>query len=103
MVEVSEGEEGEGRGPSEAQGPRDRLLHLGASALSDTELLSLLLAAGSRGASSLQRAEWLLETSGGLRALTHRDPAELAAWRTARVECGWLVIRSLRSTSKRWS
>ena len=79
MVEASEGEGGEGRGSSDAQGPRDRLLALGASALSDQELLSLLLAAaGARGAASRSLAQWLLDTSGGLRALMLRDPAELA-------------------------
>src|SRR5436190_13526822 len=79
MVEASEGEEGEGRGPSARQGPRDRLLSLGASALSDQELVSLLLgAAGARGppSASLPLAKWLLDTSGGLRALMLRDPVE---------------------------
>ena len=81
MGVASEGEGGEGRGPSEAQGPRDRLLSLGASALSDQELLSLLLgAARARGepSTSLPLAKWLLDTSGGLRALMLRDPVELA-------------------------
>jgi DNA repair protein RadC len=77
-VEASAGEEVVGRRPPEGQGPRDRLLHLGASALSDVELLSLLLAAGSSGDASLRLAKWLLDTSGGLRALIQREPVELA-------------------------
>ena len=87
MLEASEGE---GRaeepgpepepepGPQETPDPRERLLHLGSSALSDQELLSLLLAAGARGTASLSLAQWLLDTSGGLRGLAHQDPAELA-------------------------
>jgi len=89
MLEASEGEGGAqgeaeaeaeepGPGPSETPGPRERLLHLGPSALSDPELLSLLLAAGARGTATLSLAKWLLDTSGGLRALIHQDPAELA-------------------------
>ncbi|HVE83098.1 MAG TPA: DNA repair protein RadC [Myxococcales bacterium] len=60
------------------QGPAGRLLHLGPAALSDSELLSLVLAAGAGGAASLQLGQWLLDTSGGLRALALRDPGELA-------------------------
>jgi DNA repair protein RadC len=85
MMEATEGAvtaEEQGQGPerraAETEGPRERLLQLGSSALSDPELLSLLLAAGSRGTATLSLAQWLLDTSGGLRALTHRDPAELA-------------------------
>lgn len=78
MALASEGVGGEGRGPSEAQGPRDRLLSLGASALSDQELLSVLLAARGEPAAALEKARWLLDTSGGLRALLLREPAELA-------------------------
>jgi DNA repair protein RadC len=60
------------------QGPRDRLLALGASALSDQELLSLLLAARGEPSEAVEKARWLLDTSGGLRALLSREPMELA-------------------------
>jgi DNA repair protein RadC len=69
---------GEGRRPSEAQGPRDRLLALGASALSDQELLSVVLAARGEPEAALEKARWLLDTSGGLRALLLREPVELS-------------------------
>ncbi|HYV44775.1 MAG TPA: DNA repair protein RadC [Myxococcaceae bacterium] len=78
MGAASEGVGGEGRGPSEAQEPRDRLLALGASALSDQELLSLVLGARGEMEPALEKARWLLEISGGLRALLLRDPTELA-------------------------
>jgi len=78
MGAASEGVGGEGRGPSETQEPGDRLLALGASALSDQELLSLVLSARGEPDASLDKARWLLETSGGLRALLLRDPMELA-------------------------
>lgn len=93
-----------GRGSSEAQEPRERLLQLGASALSDAELLSMVLAAGSRAPPSPQLAQWLLESSGGLRALALREPGELADERglgvgrasllAAAVELGRRVHRS---------
>lgn len=70
---------GEGRGPLErAREPVERLLQLGASALSDSELLSMVLAAGARAPCSPHLAEWLLDSSGGLRALSLREPGELA-------------------------
>lgn len=78
MVLASEVAGGEGRGPSEAHGPRDRLLALGASALSDQELLSVLLAPRGESVAALEKARWLLDTSGGLRGLLLREPAELA-------------------------
>lgn len=50
----------------EGDRPREKLLRLGASGLSDAELLAILLRTGSRGATALDRARQLLT---GVRAL----------------------------------
>lgn len=55
--------------------PRERLARHGASALSNRELLALLVGTGSRGASVLDLAESLLAS--GLRGLAARSLAEL--------------------------
>jgi DNA repair protein RadC len=61
--------------------PRERLLRLGASALSDPELLAVLLCSGAKGSSVLQMAEGLVEAGGGLKSLFLLDPHELCAVR----------------------
>jgi len=71
----------EGEGPVGARTPsldevRERLFKLGSSALTDLELLSVLLGSGAR-VSGL--AEELLSHSGGLKALLLKDPLELCA------------------------
>jgi len=71
----------EGEGPVGARAPsldevRERLFRLGSSALTDLELLSVLLGSGAR-VSGL--AEELLSHSGGLKALLLKDPLELCA------------------------
>lgn len=58
------------------KGPRERLAELGAAALSDEELLALLLGHGSAGRSARQLARELL--AGGLRELARLQPEELA-------------------------
>ena len=62
-----------------AETSRERLLRLGASALTDSELLSILLRNGLKGHPVLALAEQLLATGGGLKALALTDPQELAA------------------------
>jgi len=66
--------------PSEER-PRERLLRLGPGALSNEELLALLLRTGVRGESALDRARRLLATHGGLPGLAGVAPAELLAER----------------------
>jgi DNA repair protein RadC len=64
--------------------PRERLWSVGASALTTTELLAILLGTGSAGQAAPAVAAQLLERSGGsVRALAARPPAELT--RTAGV------------------
>ncbi|HEY1251412.1 MAG TPA: DNA repair protein RadC [Thermoanaerobaculia bacterium] len=57
--------------------PRERLLRLGPSALSNEELVSLLLRTGIPGESALDRARGLLAVHGGLAGLCMLGPAEL--------------------------
>ena len=60
----------------EAECPRERLFRLGASALTDPELLSVVLGAGSR---TRALAQALLAPRGGLKALVQQDPRQLCA------------------------
>ncbi|GEL47674.1 UPF0758 protein [Cellulomonas hominis] len=60
-----------------AQRPRERMLRLGADALSDVELVALLLGSGRRGSSALDTARDLLVAHGGLAGLAHADSAAL--------------------------
>jgi DNA repair protein RadC len=59
--------------------PRERLLALGAPALSDAELVALLLRTGSRGASALDVAHSLIARFDGVGGLLNAPVAEVAA------------------------
>ncbi len=61
--------------------PRERLFRLGPAALSNEELLALLLRTGIPGESALDRARSLLATRGGLAGLAGTSTDELAAER----------------------
>jgi DNA repair protein RadC len=63
--------------PSEDR-PRERLWRLGARALSDTELLALVIRDGRRGQGSLELAASLLGVHGSLAELAEASPEELA-------------------------
>ena len=59
--------------------PRERLLALGAAALSDAELLAIFLRVGVKGKSAVDLARELLANHDGqLARLAQSDPAELA-------------------------
>ena len=58
--------------------PRERLLEAGPRALSDGELLAILLGTGTRGQSAAELARGLLGEWGSLTALLGSAPAELA-------------------------
>ena len=62
--------------PADAR-PREKLLARGPAALSDAELLALVLRTGVSGLPVLQMAQQLLDGFGGLAGLLHADPAEL--------------------------
>jgi DNA repair protein RadC len=57
--------------------PREKLLARGAAALSDTELLALLLRTGLAGKGVMTLAQELVETFGGLAGLLHTDARAL--------------------------
>ncbi|HVT57437.1 MAG TPA: DNA repair protein RadC [Thermoanaerobaculia bacterium] len=61
----------------EAERPRERLLEQGSDALSDAELLAVLLRTGHAGASALRLAMVLLRDSGGLGGLLAATPLTL--------------------------
>ncbi|WP_213282341.1 JAB domain-containing protein [Cellulomonas hominis] len=61
------------------QRPRERMLRLGADALSDVELVALLLGSGRRGSSALDTSRDLLAAHGGLTGLARADSAALLA------------------------
>lgn len=58
--------------------PRERMLRLGPDALSDAELVALLLGSGRRGSSVLDVARELLAAHGGLHGLSRAAPALLS-------------------------
>ena len=62
--------------PADAQ-PREKLLARGAAALSDAELLALLLRTGLPGKGVLQLAQELLDGFGGIAGLLHAGTQEL--------------------------
>ena len=64
--------------PLEAR-PREKLLSQGAHALSDAELLSLLLRTGISGCNVLSMSQMLLNRCGGLSGLLHAPSEELSA------------------------
>jgi DNA repair protein RadC len=62
--------------PPEAR-PREKLLLRGATALSDAELLALLLRTGVKGKPVLMLAQEMLDASGGLYGLLHAPESQL--------------------------
>jgi DNA repair protein RadC len=59
--------------------PRERLMHLGAGALSDAELLAILLRTGTKGEDVLQVSRNLLQRFENLARISERDYRELQA------------------------
>lgn len=59
--------------------PREKLIARGAGALSDAELLALVLRTGVAGTSVLALAQQLIERFGGLAGLLHAQPEDLKA------------------------
>lgn len=60
------------------QRPRERLLRLGPQALTDAELVAVLLSAGRHGESALRLADRLLQSVGGVPGLARMHPEQLA-------------------------
>jgi DNA repair protein RadC len=87
-----------------SQRPRERLLEHGPSALSDAELLAVLLRTGRPGAGAVEQAHELLSDVGGVAGLARLSPEELvlrpgvgpakSAAVTAAVELGRRMLRA---------
>ena len=60
--------------------PREKLLKLGTSALSDAELLAILLRTGTRGMSAVDLAQELISQLGSLRALLEADCQQICQY-----------------------
>ena len=58
--------------------PREKLARLGASALSDHELVAVVLSVGTRRAGALALAAAVISATGGLRGLARAGPAQLS-------------------------
>ena len=65
----------------EGERPREKLLAHGAAALSDAELLAILLRVGTRGMSAVDLARYLLGEFGSLGKLMSADAKTLAAYK----------------------
>lgn len=84
-----------------ADRPRERLQHHGASALSNAELLAIILRTGMGGESALHMAQRLLSSHGGLAGLARASFGELANERgmatakTAQVQAAFELGRRL--------
>lgn len=63
----------------EGERPREKLMRLGAEALSDAELLAIFLRTGVRGRNAVELARDLLAEFGGLGQLLAADPKRLCA------------------------
>jgi DNA repair protein RadC len=69
------------RGQPAEDRPRERLRELGSDALSEAELLALVLRTGHRGADALEVAAHLLRDAGGLAPLCRRSHSQLCLGR----------------------
>ena len=65
----------------EGERPREKLLAHGAGALSDAELLAILLRVGTRGMSAVDLARYLLNEFGSLGKLMNADAKTLSAYK----------------------
>ena len=65
----------------EGERPREKLLERGAAALSDAELLAILLRVGTRGMSAVDLARYLLQEFGSLGKLMSADVGKLSAYK----------------------
>jgi DNA repair protein RadC len=74
--------------------PREKLIHQGAAALSDAELLAILLRTGTRHTDAVGLARQLIADSGGLRGILELDLPALCA----KHGCGPATYATLQAT-----
>ena len=84
-----------------AERPRERLLSLGASGLSDAELLAIMLRSGLPGTSAVDKARQLLCTFGDLRRLLDAERAEFCAVHGLG-EASWAQLQAALELSRRY-
>jgi DNA repair protein RadC len=75
--------------------PREKLLEKGAGALSDAELVAVLLRTGTAGTDVLELARQWLDEIGGLENLARADPRQIAARRGVGLAKGAVVAAAL--------
>jgi DNA repair protein RadC len=91
----------------EVDRPRERLLNRGAAALSDRELLALVLGSGLPGCDAIELAAMLIGKAGGLPALATADPYTLkrlpgvGAAKAARVTAAFELARRAAVSEER--
>ena len=81
--------------------PREKLMHYGADALSDAELLAVLLRSGTRAMSAVDLARSLMTACGGLRGLLESGLPAL----NAQPGCGpatYAILRAARELGSRY-
>ena len=81
----------------ENERPREKLLHRGAGALSDAELLAILLRVGTQGMSAVDLARYLLQEFGSLNRLFSAPAAELTRHKGMgeAAYCQFAVVREI--------
>jgi len=81
----------------ENERPREKLLHRGAGALSDAELLAILLRVGTQGISAVDLARYLLQEFGSLNRLLSAPAAELTMHKGMgeAAYCQFAVVREI--------
>jgi DNA repair protein RadC len=65
----------------EKERPREKLLHAGEEAVSDAELIAIVLGAGTRDESAIQIAQRILTRAGDLQTLSEMSLAELCEFK----------------------
>ena len=72
----------------EGERPRERLLRLGAQALTDAELLAILLRIGFKGTSAVELGRQLVKEFGSLRAVAEAPMISLRVLKGLKVRTG---------------
>ncbi len=87
----------------EDERPRERLLRQGADALSNAELLAIVLRSGSSRETALQLGERLLATFGSLDSLSQATPAELCSIEGVGPAKAAQILASLSVSKRLWT
>ena len=87
----------------EDERPRERLLQQGSEALSNAELLAIVLRSGSAQETALQIGERLLATFGSLAALSRATPAELCSIEGVGPAKAAQILAALSLSRKLWA